>query len=100
MEDADAIQVEIELTTTATTDCPEEIGVVLLSNSDEATVGKDNLHGEDLVSGQTVDTRQGGVTTAENITTGNTDSLKGLISLLNKEIIESDVIPCPHHRQR
>jgi hypothetical protein len=70
----------MKLTTTATTDGPEEIGVGLLSNSDEAAVGKDNLHGEDLISSQTVDTGQGGVTTAENVTTSDTNSLKILIS--------------------
>jgi hypothetical protein len=65
----------MKLTTTATTDGPEEIRVALLSNSDEATVGKDNLHGEDLISGKTIDTGQRRVTTAENVTTSDTNSL-------------------------
>lgn len=65
----------VELTTTATTEGPEEIGVALLSHGDKATVSQDNLHGKDLISGQTVDTGEGRVATAKHVATSNTDSL-------------------------
>ena len=64
-----------KLTTTATTDGPEEIGVALLGHGDKATVGQDNLHGEDLISGQTVYTGQGRMATTKHVATSNTDSL-------------------------
>lgn len=63
------------LTTTTTAEGPEEIRVALLRHSDKATVGEDNLHGEDLISGQTIDTGHGGVATAKEVTTTNADSL-------------------------
>lgn len=66
---------ENQLTTTATTNSPEEIGVARLGHGDKATVGKDNLQGENLISGQAVDTGQRRVATTENITTSNTDGL-------------------------
>lgn len=75
LDEACSVIKGVKLTTTATTDGPEEIGVALLGHGDKATVGQDNLHGEDLISSQTVNAGQGRMATAEHVSTSNTDSL-------------------------
>jgi hypothetical protein len=44
------------LTSTTSTERPKEIRVALGGHRDKYTIGQNNLHGKDLVGGQTVDT--------------------------------------------
>lgn len=53
---------------------PEEVGILLLVGSDEATVRSNDVDGQNLVGSHTIERSDRGVTTAGEIATGDTDS--------------------------
>lgn len=60
---------------TTATDSPEEVSVLLLVGSDEATIRCDDVNAEELVGSKTGDGADGGVTTTGKITTSDTNIL-------------------------
>lgn len=60
---------------TTTTDSPEEISVLLLVGSDEATIRCDDVNAEELVGSKTGDGADGGVATTGKITASDTNIL-------------------------
>lgn len=64
------------LTSTTSTERPKEIRVALGGHRGKYTIGQNNLHGKDLVGGQTVDTAQRRVSTSKNVTSTDTNGLE------------------------